>query len=484
MIVDSFYKNLKDWKEVGYVEKLWDFIAEVNGLPNVKLGEIVVLESGQVGQVINLRKDAAEVLLFSKEPTRVGTKVSRSGKKLTLEIDLSILGRTIDGMGDYLDQPVGEKEQGVLMSTDVTPMGIVMREKVTKQLITGVALIDLMIPLGKGQRELFIGDRKTGKSQVLLQTVVNQARSGTVCIYAAIGKKQSEINRIEQFLKEAKVWGQCVLVAASVQDSPGEIFSCPNTAMTVAEFFRDHGRDVLLVLDDLSTHAKFYRELSLLLRKFPGRDSYPGDIFHLHSKLLERAGNFMIGHKEAAITCLPVAETVQGDITGYIQTNLMSMTDGHIYFDNELFLKGRRPAINPFISVTRVGHQTQSQLGREAGRILLDLLSGYERTQSFLRFGAELGESSKQIITMGDRAMSFFDQPMKSVVPHSMQIVVLALLVSGIWNGKGMTKMIKAYETDSNLERAINDMARNSQNMKEVIEKVRVNSDMLMKIFE
>lgn len=484
MIVDSFYKNLADWKEVGYITRLWNFIAEVDGLPTVKLGEIVVLETGQVGQVIALRRDVVEVLLLSKESARVGIRVTRSGKRLTLGIDQSILGRSVDGIGNLIGEVSGSgKESQVLMAADVTPMGIVMREKVEKQLFTGVALIDLMVPLGRGQRELVLGDRKTGKSQVLLQTMVNQARLGAVCIYAAVGKKQSEIRQVEDFLREAKVWGQCVVVAASVQDSPGEIFSCPYTAMTVAEFFRDHGRDVLLVLDDMSTHAKFYRELSLLLKKFPGRDSYPGDIFHIHSKLLERAGNFKIGHKEAAITCLPVAETVQGDITGYIQTNLMSMTDGHVYFDSELFFKGRRPAINPFISVTRVGHQTQSKLGREAGRILVDLLSSYERTQSFLRFGAELGESSRQIITMGDRVLAFFDQPMGSVVPYSLQLVVLGLLISGMWNGRDLAKMMTAYDSDPNLQRLINDLARTSENMNQLIEKVRTNSEQLMKIF-
>jgi F-type H+-transporting ATPase subunit alpha len=313
--------------------------------------------------------------------------------------------------------------------------------------------------------------------------MVNQAKSGAVCIYAAVGKKQSEIKRVESFLKEAKVWGQSVIVAASVQDSPGEIFCCPYTAMTVAEFFRDHGRDVLLVLDDMSTHAKFYRELSLLLRKFPGRDSYPGDIFHIHSKLLERAGNFRIGRRESSITCIPVAETIQGDITGYIQTNLMSMTDGHIYFDSELFVKGRRPAINPFISVTRVGHQTQTKLTREAGRILLDLLSSYERTQSFVRFGAELGESSRQILTMGDRVLMFFDQPMDRVLPLSVQLIALALLVSGMWNGRDLEKMLTAYEADASLTKLITEIVGNSGSVNELIDNVRASQDKLMGVF-
>jgi len=484
MIIESFEKNLKDWKEVGYVEKMWDYIAEVSGLPSARLSEIVMLETGQVGQIIALRRDAAEVIILSKEITRVGTRVTRTGKRLTMAIDETILGKTVDGIGVLLAGGLGGRTTKVMMSADVTPMGISMRHKITEQMITGVALIDLMLPLGKGQRELFIGDRKTGKTQVILQTMLNQAKSGAVCIYAAVGKKQSEIKRVEQFLKETKIQDQSVLVAASVQDSPGEIFCCPYTAMTIAEFFRDHGRDVLLVLDDMSTHAKFYRELSLILKKFPGRDSYPGDIFHIHSKLLERAGNFRIGKRRASITCIPVAETTQGDITGYVQTNLMSMTDGHVYFDSELFSKGRRPAINPFISVTRVGHQTQSKLVREAGRILLDLLSSFERTQGFVRFGAELGESSRQILTMGDRVLAFFDQPMQKTVPMPLQLTLLALLVSGIWNGRNLDKMLTAYETTPEIADIVDGMPDGVESVNGLIDKVRNSQEKLTGVFK
>ena len=238
-----------------------------------------------------------------------------------------------------------------------------------RPMFTGMTLVDLMIPLGRGQRELVLGDRKTGKTQFLLQAALAQASVGTVCVYACIGKKKAEILRVKEFFAKEGILDKTVIVASSSQDSTGEIFTCPYTAMAVAEFFRDRGQDTLVLLDDMTTHAKFYREMSLLLRKFPGRDSYPGDIFHIHSKLLERSGNFVIkkdgNEMDVAITCLPAAETIQGDLTGYIQTNLMSMTDGHIYFDNELFFKGRRPAINPFISVTRVGYQTQTSLRKE-----------------------------------------------------------------------------------------------------------------------
>jgi F-type H+-transporting ATPase subunit alpha len=301
-----------------------------------------------------------------------------------------------------------------------------------------------------------------------------------VGVYAAIAKRKSEVKRIEAFLQANDIWKNTVLVATSSQDSPGEIFLGPYTAMAMAEFFRDKGKDVLVVFDDMTVHAMFYRELSLISRRFPGRDSYPGDIFHIHSKLMERGGNFEVGGKEASITCLPVAETVQSDITGYIQTNLMSMTDGHIYYDAELFFKGRRPAVNPFVSVTRVGHQTQTPLAREAGRILTDLLSSYERTQSFLRFGAELGESSRQVLTMGERVLTFFNQPVDKAVPFNLQLLLLALLVSGMWNGKNLGKILDEYEKNEELAGKVGTMVEESNNINSLIEKVREAAEELL----
>ncbi len=323
-----------------------------------------------------------------------------------------------------------------------------------------------MVPLGKGQRELIIGDRKTGKSYFLMQAILSQAAAGVVCIYAAVGKKRAEIMRTVDFFLERKVMDRVVVVAASSQDGPGEIFLCPYTAMAIAEYFRDLGRDVLVVLDDMSTHAKFYRQLSLISRKFPGRDSYPGDVFHIHSKLLERSGNFVTDSgKVSSITCLPAVETVQGDITGYIPTNLMSMTDGHIYVDNELFFKGRRPAINPFVSVTRVGYQTQSKLRRDASRVLYELLNNYEKTQSFLRFGAELGENSRQILALGEKVLLFFDQPYYLVVPENMQIILLAGLMSGVWDGAGTQKWVDKYLTDLKMKETVDGLVSTSESM-------------------
>jgi F-type H+-transporting ATPase subunit alpha len=478
----SFSEYLEWFGEVGYVEKLWESIADVEGLPEVKLGEMVIFESGQMGQVTSLKKDAVEVLILSKEEIRVGTRVTRMGSKLIIPVCQEMLGHTLDGLGKPLAGGAIISRGVEWRPVDVIPAGIAQRRKITAPMYTGVILVDLMIPIGKGQRELVLGDRKTGKSNLLLQSLVSQTRQGAVGIYAAIAKRKSEIRKIETFFRNCGIWKNMIMVATSSQDSSGEIYLGPYTAMAIAEYFRDKGRDVLVVFDDMTAHAMFYRELSLISKKFPGRDSYPGDIFHIHSKLLERGGNFIVNGKEVSITCLPVAETTQGDITGYIQTNLMSMTDGHVFYDGDLFFKGRRPAINPFLSVTRVGHQTQTPLAREVGRILVDLLSSYERTQSFLKFGAELGESSRQVLTMGERVLMYFNQPLDRVVPYNLQVVLLAMLVSGMWNGKNLTKILDEYGKSEQLAGMIKGMVDESDNINKLIEKAREMSEKLLPI--
>ena len=475
----KFEDYLRSTKEVGYTEKVLHSILDVAGLPGARLGEMVLLETGQKGQVSALTKEAVEVLVLSKQEAAVGTRVVRTGRKLAADVGENLLGRTIEVSGRVVsggDMTGGEWE---LRDVDITPSGISNRNKITKPISTGVIMVDLMIPLGRGQRELVVGDRKTGKSHFLLQMMVAQAREGNVCVYAAVGKKRTEILKVENYLEKQKVMDKCVIVAASSEDSAGEIYLCPYVGMTISEYFRDRGRDVLLVLDDMTTHAKFYRELSLLSGRFPGRDSYPGDIFHVHSKLVERAGNFKIGNKEVSITCIPVVESVMGDITGYIQTNMMSMTDGHIYFDSDLFYRGRRPAVNPFISVTRVGRQTQQALGRDIARVLFELLNSYEKTQSFLKFGAELGENSRQILAMGDRGLAFFDQPPDSPVPPSLQKLLMASLISGMWAGKDTAKVLEKFAASPELVNAVEEIISRSKSLNELIEEARKQNEKL-----
>ena len=439
----TFKDCLAKTSEMGFVEELMLSVARVSGIPGAHLREQVLFESGQRGEIISLRPNIAEVMVFSREPLRVGTRVVRVGYPFSILAGEKLLGRIIDSLGEPLEGEKDWTERDMQwLPVDVRPGEIATRKRISRGFETGVMLVDLLIPLGYGQRELILGDRKTGKSQLLWRAVKTQVRQGNICIYAAVGKKKMEILQTWNFLKDSGIASSTVMIASGANDSAGEIFLTPYTAVTLAEYFRDKGRDVLLVIDDMTTHAKYYRELALLSRKFPGRDSYPGDIFHIHSKLLERAGNFTTG----SITCLPLAETQMGDITGYIQTNLMSMTDGHIYFDSELFFAGRRPAIDPFLSVTRVGRQTQSPLQKDISSRLLTMLSDYEKTTRFVKFGTELGENSRAILDMGEKIWQFFDQPINEIVPRPLAMVLFALLISGNFNPKNTQKAIDNYD--------------------------------------
>lgn len=482
MLLKGDYKYyLEASGEVGIVQKVSESMVIVEGLPGVKLGEVVVFEAGQTGQITALKKDSVEVLVHSPEEILTGEKLTRTGEKLKIGVGQQLLGLTVDALA----KPIGKNPGGEMeyREVDIVPLGIAKRSRIDKQMVTGVTLVDMLIPVGKGQRELVMGDRKTGKSQFLLQCMISQSYMGSVCIYAAIAKRKTEILRLQNFFKEKCRAENIVLMVTSPESSTAEIFLCPYTAMTLAEFFRDRGRDVLIIFDDMSAHAQFYRELSLLSRKFPGRDSYPGDIFHIHSKLLERAGNFKVDAGAASITCLPIVETVAGDITGYIQTNLMSMTDGHIYFDSDLFFRGRRPAINPFISVTRVGHQTQTTLGRDIGRVLVELLANYEKTQSFLKFGAELGETSRQVLAMGDKLLAFFNQPLMSVIESNLQQMMLTLLVAGLWDGSKGEKMINSYRKDVKFRQEIDELLARHTNLNSLTGELRKNPDSWLRNF-
>lgn len=472
----DYNKYLEQSSEIGKVESVMGSIVYVSGLPGVRLSEMVVFETGQLGMVVSLKPGEVEVLMLSEVVPWVGIGVARTGSGISVAVGEELLGQAIDAVGKSLENGVAIKNLSEQRLVDAEPLPIYARKKITRQMETGIMIVDLLIPIGRGQRELVLGDRKTGKSLLTVKAAVAQSRLGNVCVYATIGKKKAEIKRIHEYFKKAKVMKNIVLVGSSSQDCPGEIYLTPYTAMAIAEYFRDKGRDVVVVLDDLSTHAKFYREISLVGRRFPGRDSYPGNIFYTHSKLLERAGNFM----QAAITCLPVIETTQGDLTGYIQTNLMSMTDGHIYFDADLFAAGRRPAINPFVSVTRVGHQTQSKLVREISQMTIEALADYDKTQVFVRFGAELSDNSRQILALGERLLKFFDQPADLIVPVNIQIVMWAMLWQGLGNEIKIERVCEKYATDTAFRTQINNLLINSDGTKSLFTNLSTISEKLL----
>lgn len=489
--MSKFSDYLSSVGEIGYVEEVSQSLAQVTGLPGLKPGEIVFFEDDSSGQAMDIDENLAKILIFSKSPPRVGLKATRTNEQIMVSLSDDLRGRTLNAFGIPLGE--GKPLSGVddKRGLETPPPGISTREKIATPLETGTIIVDMMIPLGKGQRELVIGDRKTGKSSFLRRTVVAQAKEGAVCIYALIGKKASDIKDMESYFQNSPVKNNVILVISTSQEPASVINLTPYTAMTIAEYFRDKGIDSLVVLDDLSTHAKFYRETSLLAKRFPGRDSYPGDIFFIHSRLLERAGNFKSKKPGgSSISCLPIVETVEGDLTGYIPTNIMSMTDGHIFFDGNLFSKGRRPAINHTVSVTRVGRQTQTQLKKDINRELSSLLSLYERSEEFSHFSAGLSESVKFALQTGERVIKFFDQHADDLVSENAQIFLFSLLWRGFWQNKttdqmkqDLERLNESYKSDQKISEYINNSISESKTFNDLLKKVDDQKAQILTLF-
>jgi len=464
----------------GVVISVSSVIVEATDLHHAKLYELVEFGTGEEGQIVGLKKDSVEIMVFSKLPIAVGTNVFSTGSFLEVPVGETLLGKSIDSLGHPLNHAAVFPKTTTFRRTDKTPESITTRSIVKQKFATGVTIVDLLIPLGKGQRELIIGDRKTGKSTFLLQATRNHIKSGGICIYACIGKKRLEIERLRELFHKEKLDHAMIIVATSADDPASLIYHTPYTAMTQAEYFKDMGQDVLVILDDLLTHAKFYREIALLSKRFPGRNSYPADIFYTHSRLLERAGNFIHKKGDASITCLPVAETSQGDLTGYIQTNLMSMTDGHIFFDSDLFNKGARPAINPFLSVTRVGKQTQTKLAREMTHEITSLLTLYDKMKKYIHFAPELTDNAKVIIETGNRIELFFNQQATDVLPYTLQLFLFAMMWDGFWNAdtpehmkKHIRHIIKMYTTHPKVKEKIDALIENADSFNILLKNIK-----------
>jgi len=443
--MDSHFNQLlRTTGEYGIAYQVSHPIVFIEGLPTVRTHELILFETGQQAEVFAINRGKIEARVFSHDAITVGTKVTKTNQILSIPVGPELLGHTIDPLGEPLDPAASFIKPKISRDLEATPVGISGRKKITKHLITGVTLIDLLLPLGRGQRELIIGDRKTGKTSLILTTVKNQIHEGTIVIYAAIAKKKSDIKRLQEFFIQEKLMDHAIIVATSSYDSPSLIYETPYAAMAVAEHFRDQGIDTLLVLDDLSTHAKFYRELSLLARRFPGRDSYPGDIFYVHSKLLERAGNFKHPKGEVSITCLPVIEIVEGDLTGYVSTNVMGITDGHLYLDSNIYYQGMRPAVNIPLSVTRVGRQTVDKLTRDVNKNLTAFLSDYERLQNLSHFGQELTDDVKKSLKTGELIYKFLNQPYQLTIPLTIQLIILSMILQNIIDSKEALDKVKA----------------------------------------
>ncbi len=447
MSKEKFKKYLEKTGEVGYVIHSSNPIIYVSGLPSLKKGEAIIAENGERGVVFGMDRGKAEVLMFEMGEIRGGERVSRTNNLFRIEISDNLLGRIvnplclpIDGVG-----PVSGEKTPLPLERDAP--GITKREVVSRPFETGVMIVDLLSPLGHGQREMVVGDAKTGKTTFLLQTMCNQVKKGVICVYVGIGKESSALKGVEDYLREKGVFDKVVMMITPSNDPSTLHYIAPFAGITVAEYFRDKGNDVFVIFDDLSNHAKAYREISLLLKNPPGREAYPGDIFHIHASIIERAGNVKISHdKVASITMLPVAETLENDISGFIQTNLLSMTDGHIFFDINELKRGRYPAVNSFLSVSRVGNQTRDSLDKEIVGKIEERLIEYRKTLEVAQFGAELSKEKQKALDFGKKMEILLNQDIKTIIPRTMQFLLFGLLFSGFWKDSAPGSMKKEIE--------------------------------------
>jgi len=471
----NFSDHLKQTGEVGYVKQVFNSICFVEGLPSLHPKETVVFENGSFGMAFSLHQDYVEVVLLSNSVPAVDEAVARTSHYASIGLGDYLLGSIIDPLGNVMSSTAEVKIERS-EKIDKEPMSILGRKEIDEPFYTGVKMVDITVPIGKGQRELVIGERKTGKTFFLMHLILNQIKNGVICIYAGIGKRQQDIDSFLSDVMEQKVNNSVVSIISAAADTPGKIYLAPYTAMTIAEFFRDKGKDVLVILDDMTSHAKYYRELSLEAKRFPGRSSYPGDIFYSHARIMERAGNF----EKGSITCIPVADTVLGDLSGYIQTNLMSMTDGHIYFDIDRYNEGFRPAVNPFLSVTRVGLQAQSPLIKDVSRQVGSFLVKLENMKDLLHFGAEAGEQVKMTINMGERLMSIFQQDTRQTFHINITLYLIALTWSGFGKGEQLdqvvqkySEMSKQYQEDESYKQQVDKLVLSAPSFSVLVNKIK-----------
>jgi len=414
-----------DISEVGKVVGVADGITTVYGLNNVMAGEVVEFENGTKGLVQNLEEaSVGVVILGSMEGIREGMSVKRLGALLKTPVGDSMLGRVVNPLGEAIDGKGAIEATEERFIEEKAP-GIMARKSVHEPLQTGIKAIDALVPVGRGQRELIIGDRQTGKTTLAIDTIINQKGQDVICIYVAIGQKQSTVASIVKKLEEHGAMEYTIIVSASAADSSAFQFLAPYAGVTMAEYFRDNGRHAVIFYDDLSKHAVAYREMSLILRRPPGREAYPGDVFYLHSRLLERAAKLNDELGAGSITAFPIIETQAGDVSAYIPTNVISITDGQIFLETDLFNSGIRPAINVGLSVSRVGGAAQIKAMKQvAGTLRLDLAS-FRELQAFAQFASDLDEHSRNQLERGQRMVEVLKQPPYQPIPVERQVVII-----------------------------------------------------------
>lgn len=439
------YRSKIEMSEVGTVILVGDGIARAHGLRNCMSGELLEFDDGSFGMAQNLENDTVSIAILSDDyDIREGTQVRRTGNVLSVPVGETLLGRVVDALGKPIDGK-GPIEYASTRPIETEAPGIIERKGVSIPLQTGIKAIDGMIPIGRGQRELIIGDRQTGKTEIAIDTIINQRTSNVLCIYVAIGQKSSSVAQIANELEREGAMDHTIIVSASAAVSAPLQYIAPYSGCAMAEYFREQGKDVLIIYDDLSKHAVAYRALSLLLRRPPGREAFPGDVFYLHSRLLERAACVAPEYGGGSITALPIIETQAGDVSAYIPTNVISITDGQIFLETELFHAGIMPAINPGISVSRVGGAAQLKGMKKVSGELKLLYSQYMELQSFAQFGSDLDADTKARLALGERIVEVLKQGRNSPVSAGCQVAIIYAVVNGYLNSVPVDK-ISEYE--------------------------------------
>lgn len=442
--IENFDLNL-EIEETGKIISVADGVAKVYGLKNIMAGEMVEFDNGDKGMALNLEESSVGIVILGKgEGLKEGTSVKRLKKLLKVPVGEALIGRVVNALGEPIDA------KGVINSNEFRfveekAKGIMARKSVHEPLHTGIKAIDALVPIGRGQRELIIGDRQTGKTTVAVDTIISQKGQGVVCIYVAIGQKQSTVAQVVKRLEEHGAMDYTIVVNAGASDPAALQYLAPYTGVTMGEFFRDNAKHALIVYDDLSKHAVAYREMSLILRRPPGREAYPGDVFYLHSRLLERASKLNDELGAGSLTALPIIETQAGDVSAYIPTNVISITDGQIFLETDLFNSGIRPAINVGLSVSRVGGAAQIKATKQvSGTLRLDLAQ-YRELQAFAQFASDLDEASRKQLERGQRMVELLKQPPYSPLSVEKQVVLIFAGTKGYLDDVAVSK-IREFE--------------------------------------
>lgn len=441
----KYYENAIQQNETGTVLMVGDGIARASGLINCMAGELLEFEDGSFGMAQNLEENSVSIVLFGDDSgIGEGQTVKRTGKVVSVPVGEAMIGRVVNALGQPIDGagPIATEEYRAIESP---APGICERKGVHQPLQTGIKAIDSMVPIGRGQRELIIGDRQTGKTTLAADTIINQKGEDVICIYVAIGQKRSTVASLVENLARNGAMDYTIVVAATASEASPLQYIAPYSGCAMGEYFMYKGRDVLIIYDDLSKHAVAYRALSLLIRRPPGREAYPGDVFYLHSRLLERAAKLDDAHGGGSLTALPVIETQAGDVSAYIPTNVISITDGQIFLETELFHSGVMPAVNPGISVSRVGGNAQIKAMKKVAGTLKLIYSQYRELQSFAQFGSDLDADTKARLDQGARIVEVLKQNQNAPVPVEKQVAILYAVTKGILS-KVAVEDVRSYE--------------------------------------